>query len=215
MRFNDLLIEGLESEHMNYHLKRLIDVNYVVKEGSLYKLTDIGKDYSNLLDEKTDLVERQPKTSVVLHIKRKNKNGEIEHLLLKRLRHPYFGKVGHLTGKVKFGETFLDAAKRELYEETGLSAKTFILEKIYRKMRKRSKEFIQDVVFYQFLITGINGTLIGKTEFQENFWVTKKEAKTRPDLDFFDDFLIETSLSDSLKPKKLVFVESLGEAEGY
>jgi len=27
--------------------------------------------------------------------------------------------------------------------------------------------------------------------------------------------LIETSLSDSLKPKKLVFVESLGEAEGY
>lgn len=211
IRFNDLIIEGLESEHMNYHLKQLLDLKFVAKENSLYKLTDNGKDYSNLLDENTDLLEKQPKTSVIVIVKRKNANGKVENLLTKRLRQPYLGKVGHLTGKVKFGETLKQAAERELFEETGLKAKTYILERIYHKMRRRGSEWIQDVIFYIFLVKDLSGNLIKKTKYQENFWITKKDLEQRRDLDLYDDFRMD----DRMSAKSLTFTESVNEAEGF
>src|SRR5688572_18105166 len=112
LKFNHLLIEGLESEHMNYHLHKLVDFGLVIKQGSHYTLTDLGKDYFNLLDEKTDLVEKQPKTSVIIRGVQTNEQGEIMHLLNKRLRQPYYGKVGRITGKVRFGETLAQTAAR-------------------------------------------------------------------------------------------------------
>lgn len=211
-RFNQLIIEGLESEHMNYHLKQLVEINFVSKDGSKYFLTDIAKDFSNLLDDKMKIVEKQPKTSIILEASRKNKRGEIEHLLMKRLRQPYYGKVGRLTGKVRFGETLKDAAARELYEETGLTAKYYKLETIYRKMRVREDgTSVQDVIFYIFFISNFSGKLIKKTEFQENFWITKKELISKKDIDPYDDLILEKRL----KPKKLSFKEHLAEAEGF
>jgi hypothetical protein len=137
LRFNELLINDLESEHMNYHLKQLINFGLVEKNKGKYNLTDTGKDYSNLMDSETDLIEKQPKTSVIIRGVRKNKKGEAEYLMTRRLRQPYLGKVGAPTGKVRFGETFQEAAERELYEETGLKAKKFHLQEIYHKLRKR------------------------------------------------------------------------------
>lgn len=211
LNFNSLLIEGLESEHMNYHLKKLIGIGFVQKLNNLYHLTDSGKDYSNLLDEQTDLVEKQPKVSVALHIKRKNKKGEIEHLLLKRLRQPYYGKVGHLTGKIKFGETIIEAAKRELFEETGLIAKKFNIEMVYRKMRKNNENYVQDVIFFRVLVTDLTGKLIEKTKYQENIWITEKEMKKRKDLDLYDDFRI----FEKMQPERLSLIESIAQAEGF
>lgn len=211
LNFNSLLIEGLESEHMNYHLKQLLDLGLVVKDNSKYRLSDTGKDYSNLLDEHTDLVEKQPKTSVILIAKQKNADGVIENLVTRRLRQPYLGKVGHLTGKVKFGETLQQAAERELFEETGLEAKTFRLERIYHKQRWRKNECIQDVIFYIFGVYKITGKLIEKTKYQENFWVTNKDIRERKDLDLYDDF----QMNEKFNVKTLTFTENVSEAEGF
>src|SRR3990170_944918 len=94
LKFNELLIDGLESEHMNYHLKKLITYGFVSKKGISYQLTDKGKDYCNLLDDNIDMVEKQPKTSVLITGVRKNpQTGKIENLVSKRLRQPYYGKV--------------------------------------------------------------------------------------------------------------------------
>lgn len=211
VRFNDLIISGLESEHMNYHLKKLLDLGLVQKKHIHYTLTDIGKDHFNTLDEVSSLPEKQPKTSVIIHAKRKNSAGVIEHLLCKRLRQPYFGKVGHPTGKVKFGETVKEAAIRELFEETGLTAKTLTLERIYRKMRQKDHLWVQDVIFYIFLVKNLSGQFIAKTPFQENFWISIKELHARSDLDLFDDF----STDDHLKPVPLTFAEVAAPAEGF
>lgn len=211
-RFNDLIIRGLESEHMNYHLKKLVEIGFVEKSEELYILTDSGKDYSNLLDDGMTVTEKQPKTSIIIWGVRKNSKGEVEHLLNKRLRQPYYGKVGRITGKVLFGETLQDAAKRELYEETGLTAKSFVLERVYRKMRKREDGvFVQDVVFYIFFVTGFSGKLIRKTPFQENFWTSEQKLYKSKKYDLYDDFEID----QRLKPNPLTLTENVGIAEGF
>ncbi|OGM29319.1 hypothetical protein A2801_02240 [Candidatus Woesebacteria bacterium RIFCSPHIGHO2_01_FULL_41_10] len=212
LTFNRLLIEGLGSEHMNYHLKRLLEVGFVIKRGTFYTLTDQGKDYSNRLDDAMKTVEKQPKTSVIINAVRKNDKGEIEFLLNKRLREPYFGKVGRMGGKVLFGETTEAAARRELLEESGLIAEKLILEEIYRKIRSRKDGTkVQDVFFYIYFTKNPSGTLINKTDHQENFWITKKELYERRDLDPYDDLLLDERLS----PKKFKISENEAEAEGY
>lgn len=212
LRFNQLLIEGLESEHMNYHLKLLIEDNFITKLGPHYTLTDAGKDYSNLLDEQTDIIEKQPKTSIVIRGVRKNIQGQIEHLLNKRLRQPYYGKVGRITGKVRFGEQFVQAAKRELYEETGLIAQNFTLEEIYHKLRHREDGvWVQDVIFYIFFVTNFSGQLIEQTPYQQNFWITETELQERSDLDPYDDLVLD----NRIQPKKLILQEHLAIAEGF
>ncbi len=208
-KFNELLIDGLESEHMNYHLKKLVSLKFIKKVGNSYSLTDTGKDYLNMLDDNVNMIEKQPKTSVLLHVIRKNKNGEVEQLVSKRTIHPYKGKVGRLTGKVRFGETLQEAAERELYEETGLKATSYTLEEVYHKIRTDDKvEVVQDVLFYRFFITGITGTLIENTPVQQNLWASSKDLDK---LDLFDDFVSE----DRDQPNKFNFTESKKVSEGF
>lgn len=212
LRFNQLHIDELTSEHMNYHLKELIKFNLVAKEGNEYMLTDAGKDYSNLMDNNVEIIEKQPKTSVLLRVIRERKDGEVEHLLSRRLRQPYLGKVGRLTGKVRFGETITAAAKRELYEETGLVATEVVLEEVYHKLRHNpDEEYIQDVIFYTCFIKNPAGELITHTPHQENLWATAKTVKADKSIDAFDDL----TLDDNLEPHPLTFEEHDALADGF
>lgn len=131
------------------------------------------------------------------------------------MRQPYYGKVGRLTGKVRFGETFEQAASRELYEETGLRAKTYRLQEIYRKMRHREDGvWVQDVLFAIMWVTEFSGTIIRKTEYQENFWITANELKSRDDLDAYDDLELELENEED-EYDRVRFQEVVGVAEGY
>jgi 8-oxo-dGTP diphosphatase len=47
-------------------------------------------------------------------------NEKNQCLLLKRNKHPYMGYWEVVGGKIEFGESFADAAKREIFEETGV-----------------------------------------------------------------------------------------------
>lgn len=172
---------------MNYHIKKLVDMGYVYKDGYNYSLTTEGKKFVDLVDSESNKVEKMPKVAVILFVLRKNK-GVVEQLSCKRLKQPYYGKIGRLTGKVKFGETIETTAKRELLEETGLIAKNVRIFKIYRKMSKnKSGEYVQDALFFLCALSGISGNFIDKTDFQENLWI-KRSDLNRKDLDFFNDY---------------------------
>jgi len=63
-----------------------------------------------------------------------------------------------------------------------------------------------------FFVTGFYGEFIKKTEFQENFWLSQKDLRTRKDLDLYDDFDLDlrTEARSDLR-----FIESVAIAEGY
>ncbi len=212
-KFNELIIDGLESEHMNYHLKQLIDLGFVEKSGDKYTLTDSGKDYSNLMDDDVKIIEKQPKTSIIVRAVRKNSStGEVEHLVNRRLREPYYGKVGRLGGKVRFGEAIEEAAARELFEETGLTAEMLTLEQIYRKMRHRKDgTFVQDVFFYIVFAKNLRGKMIERTEYQENFWISENAAQKDKSVDLYDDF----EFVNDIEPQKLKITQNVAVAEGF
>lgn len=210
-RFNDLLIEGLESEHMNYHLQKLTELGFVEKSSKGYSLTDSGKDYSNLMDDAIEEIEKQPKTSVlILACRQRSEASNDEYLVSKRLKHPYYGKVGLLTGKVRFDETIEQAVQRELYEETGMRGETVSLTSICHKIRTRDGVFVQNTIFYRHLVTDLFGEFISHTEYQENIWATIEELNQRDDL--FDSF--STKWLTRTIPS-LTFTVDIAEAEGY
>jgi hypothetical protein len=86
------------------------------------------------------------------------------------------------------------------------------LVKIYHKLRRRTGEVVQDVIFYIFSIHDPQGNLITKTKYQENFWITRQDFEQKR-FDFFDDFLFEDHHSPS--HDSIVFTEHDGEVEGY
>ncbi len=163
---------------------------YLKKTENIYVLTDKGKDFVNLIDDDGKAIEKQPKTSILIHGIRVNpKTKEVEQLMSRRLEHPYFGKIGRMSGKVLFGETLIETAQRELLEETGLKAESFVLERIYHKIGiNEANETVQDVIFYIFFVTGFSGKFKQKNEFQENLWITKKMFdENKGEYDFFSD----------------------------
>ena len=128
----------LENNKFNFHLNRLIDCGYITKRNQYYELTNTGKEYANRIGTDTHL-RLQGKISVVVIITR---NKDTETLIYTRLKHPFYGCQGHLSGKVYWGETLDDAAKRELKEETNLDlidSERAALEKMFGKKTEQEK----------------------------------------------------------------------------
>jgi len=209
-KFSELQPEEMTSKHFNYHLHKLIEYQLLEKADSGYILTESGKEYVGRLDEKTMDLEKQPKVSIAILATRTNSSGESEYLLSKRLKQPYFGKVGGFTGKVRFGETFEAAARREFLEESGLTG-DFRLAKFTRKIAYDEKgACIQDQLMFFFRVTNVKGELITKTPEQENFWYPEAALHKRKDL--FNTFLQFVAL---VKQENIEIMELITNAEGY
>ncbi|HEY1074642.1 MAG TPA: NUDIX domain-containing protein, partial [Patescibacteria group bacterium] len=122
-RFSELNVTNLTSDHFNFHIQQLIHAALVEKsEGAKYKLTSSGKEFANRFDTDTPnniTIEKQAKIGVAVCCV-DTQDGEIKYLLQQRLKQPYYGYWGCMTGKIKWGESVYETAKRELEEEMGV-----------------------------------------------------------------------------------------------
>lgn len=164
----------LTSDHANFHIKQLIDagfVEHVPKTYGEYRLTVKGKEYANRMDTDETVMEKQPKLSVVLDII----NADGKHLQQQRLKQPYYGYWGRPTGKIRWGETMLEAAARELMEETGLEADLAVLGFYHKLDYDADGNFLEDKYFC--VVRGINprGELLVESDGQRNEWLTNEE----------------------------------------
>ena len=161
----------LENNKFNFHLNRLIDCGYITKRNQYYELTNTGKEYANRIGTDTHL-RLQGKISVVVIITR---NKDTQTLIYTRLKHPFYGCQGHLSGKVYWGETLDDAAKRELKEETNLEGKPELFAITHEIVKdEKSLELLEDKYLYYFIVKNPKGELsfLEEGHFE---WVKIKE----------------------------------------
>ncbi|HEQ65284.1 MAG TPA: NUDIX domain-containing protein [bacterium] len=119
--------EDMENNKFVFHLNKLIDAGLINKESDLYFLTDIGKEFAGRIDTDELKFVKQAKLSAwCCSIRKLGKKKEI--LIGTRKKQPFYGCQGFIAGKINYGEKVLHAAKRELYEETGLKGEPKLVQ---------------------------------------------------------------------------------------
>jgi ADP-ribose pyrophosphatase YjhB (NUDIX family) len=169
---------GLTSDHFNFHIRRLVELGLVekVKPGR-YRLTAQGKEFANKLDTDEHVIERQPKVAVILAATRM-RDGQEEYLFQERLKNPYFGYWGFPSGKIRWGESILETAARELQEETGLSANLELMGQYHEHTyMAETGELIEDKMFHVVKAYDVQGELMELFEGGRNAWMSEEQIR--------------------------------------
>lgn len=201
---------GLSSDHFNFHVKKLIDEGYVEKGEKQYKLSHKGKEYANRMDTDENEIEKQPKVSVAITLERKNDKGEREFLFQQRKKNPYFDFWGRVGGKVRWGESVIEAANRELKEETGLEA-DFEYRLLYHKrdFNRVTGKLLEDKIFLCVYATKYSGELQEVFEGGVNRWMTHEEFTTMPKrFKSVDEFLELIDKGETFAEREFYYDES-------
>jgi 8-oxo-dGTP pyrophosphatase MutT (NUDIX family) len=178
LRFSEMRPSGISSVHFTFHIKQLLGGGLVEKTGSgAYRLTIAGKEAAGRLDIDTPTVrvEKQGKIGALI-IPTRVRNGVREYAIQKRLKHPYFGFSGFVSGKVRRGETIAEAAARELEEEMGLTG-TLELRAIHHECTySLAEELLEDKYFFIHVIEEPEGDLLPSFDAGSNEWLPESEA---------------------------------------
>jgi ADP-ribose pyrophosphatase YjhB (NUDIX family) len=163
---------GMESAGFKFHLRKLIKSSLIERDAvGRYRLTAIGKEFANNLDRQTGMPQKQPKLSVAMVVQQGN-----QYLFQQRLRNPFWGYWGFLSGPIRWGMEPETVAESELKKQTGLKA-SFSVKAFLRK-RDYSTEggLLEDK---QFIIVAARakGELDNSWDGGLNQWMTLEELK--------------------------------------
>lgn len=174
--FSKLKPKNIEGSLFTFHLNKLIEDGLIEKnKDGQYSLSDKGKNIANTHDKESNQPNKQAKHSAVFCA---TKNNQSEFLLYTRLKNPFFGCQGFPTGKVKYGESILDTAKRELFEETNLIGQPQLKAiRHFRVYDKATNIILEDKVMYICEVKDPSGEL--KSNLEGDFkWVAKDKINS-------------------------------------
>lgn len=203
----------MENNQFQFHLDQLLKKGYVTKSGDIYELAGTGKQYVKKLDSETGKVVKQPHVSVrVACIK--NTGPENEYLFYTRLMHPYYGCQGFPAGKLEHGETLMEAAKREIQEETGLTGEPKMVAVTHYIDIDGSGECLTDKLMFLFTIMNPSGDLVGSKEGKYE-WIKRSEVESKilKPFENIEGVLKELDILDKYD-HHISFIEKVNNVEG-
>lgn len=165
---------GQTSDTFKFHVRKLIKLGYVKKiESGEYLLTAAGKEYANNLDESRRSPLKQPKLSVLIVAPRQTDDGKTVYLLQRRTRNPFYGYWGEITGPVRWGESFEEAAGKVLLKQAGMQAdfKVNSARRI-RDYNANTKDLLEDKLFVIVEATNLVGELKNDYAGGMNAWLS-------------------------------------------
>lgn len=206
--FAELNSGEVTNDHFSFHIKKMVANGLVEKNEGKYKLTDKGKALATRFDIEKQEYEKQAKIGVLIVCKRQNK-GRTEYLAHHRLKAPFYGFYGFITGKITSGEQVIETATRELLEETGYKA-DLALVGIQHKMDYDKHKMLEDKFFFIFKAENPRGDFISEFPGGRNIWMTEEEIMAIPQLfDGVDEALKLT------KQNKMQFLETKYQVRGF
>lgn len=208
-RFRDLKKVDVTNDHFTFHVNHLIREKLIRKEDGKYFLTAEGKEFANKIDTDSLELEKQAKLTVALHAVRK-RNGAIEYLVHHRLKEPFFGWYGSHSGKIRWGETPIECARREFLEETGLTGKFTPKGIVHYHHIHKDGRLLEDKYFWVFKIENTKGELLEKVEGGENIWMTEKEYRKLKNV-----FATFDEMSEVVNGNKFIYMDRLKFVDSY
>jgi len=168
---------------MEYPSQKLVEKNNSGK----YQLTEEGKKLSAFIEGDTGTRAEFPTLSIVLLVK----NGE-KWLCQKRLKEPFYGYWGFVSGKINFGQNLFECATRDLLEEAGLHATNWKMKALEQVKTYQDGKLLYHHYLFHLYTENSTGTLKTKTHKAEHEWITLDEYKKRetfPSEKFFNHII--------------------------
>lgn len=193
----------LESDRFKYHVRSLVRRGYLIKApDGLYELSAEGKEFSNRLDEQTGREIEQPKASMLLIVRSKQR-GQTYFLAHRRTREPFRGFWGIASAPVLRGVPIREAAARELFKQTGITA-TFEVVGIQRVIDKNAAGSILEDKLFSVLVADVPECPAPAYWYGgESVWLTAGELLAK------DRLFATTATTLAMVERGVLFVEHI------
>jgi len=163
-----------KNNQFQFHLDRLLNLGYVEKQDNLYRLTKEGKQYAIHIDSDNPKIIKQARVCVRICPVRWV-DGEKQYLIYTRLKTPFYGCQGFMSGKVEYGEKIVEAAKRELKEETNLDAEPKVAFVTHNgTLDKKTNAILEDRIMFVCVAENPQGELVPCRDGKYD-WVNQKD----------------------------------------
>jgi 8-oxo-dGTP pyrophosphatase MutT (NUDIX family) len=178
LRFSDIKPKkSMENNQFVFHLDQMIHEGLIVKEDKVYRLTNKGKEFANRMDTEVTKILPQAKIGAIVMPMRGPKSNR-EFLIYTRLKQPFYGCQGFMSGKVKYGEQVVQAAQREFKEETNLDGAVQIVGlKHFHVYDATSNELVEDKFLFYCVVKNPTGNLVPNNEGKYE-WVKRADLQT-------------------------------------
>lgn len=171
LRYGEMKPAHIEGNQFSYHLKTLIRLGFVAHKDRGYNLSTKGVHYSTQVNFEHFSVRIQPKIATLIVCK----NNAGKYLIYTRNKQPFIGMDGFPYGKIHLGERIAVAAKRELQEKIGISARLAHKGMMYLAVTDHAGEMIAHTLFHVFLGTTDKNGASTESPLGRIRWLSEKE----------------------------------------